>query len=98
MRTLIGCFAVVAVMIIGNATAPVAMAAGHDSAAFSAAQQQAPATGKLDVKIDVGHSNGGGGNWWQNPVWMAIGGIGLLLLIVIVVMMARGGGTTVVRG
>jgi hypothetical protein len=98
MRTLIGCFAVVAVMIIGNATAPVAMAAGHDIAAFSAAQQQAPAQGKLDVKVDVGHNNGGGGIWWQSPVWIAIGAIGLVLLVVIVAMIARGGGTTVVRG
>jgi len=97
MRTLIGCFAVAAVMILGNATAPVAMAAGHDSAAFSAAQQQAPAQGKLDVKVDVGHNNGGG-NFWANPVWIAIGAIGLVLLIVIVAMIARGGGTTVVRG
>ena len=99
MRTLIGCFAVAAViMILGNATAPVAMAAGHDSAAFSAAQQQAPAQGKLDVKIDVGKHDNGGGIWWQSPVWIAIGVIGLVLLVVIVAMIARGGGTTVVRG
>jgi hypothetical protein len=99
MRTLIGCFAVVAVMVLGNATAPLAMAAAHGDYAMSAAQQQPPAQGKLDVKIDVGKQNSGGGIWWQSPIWLAIGGIALVLLILIVAMIARGGGgTTVVRG
>ena len=97
MRLLIACLAVVAVMLVGNVAAPVAMAAAHSGSALSAAQQQAPAQGKLDVNVNVGHNNGGG-VWWQNPVWMAIGGIALLLLIVIVAMIARGGGTTVVKG
>ena len=96
MRLLIACLAVVAVMLVGNVAAPVAMAA-HSGSALSAAQQQPPAQGKLDVNVNVGHNNGGG-VWWQSPVWMAIGGIALVLLIVIVVMMARGGGTTVVKG
>ena len=96
MRFLIACLAVVTIMILGSAATPVAMAAAHSGYALSAAQQ-APAQGKLDVNIDVGHS-GGGGVWWNNPVWIAIGVIGLLLLIVIVAMVARGGGTTVVKG
>ena len=100
MRTLIGGLAVVAVMLIGNATAPVAMAAAHESAALSAAQQHAPDEHKLDVKIDVGHHDNGGAIWWQSPIWIAIGAIGLVLLVLIVVMIARGGGggTTIVRG
>jgi hypothetical protein len=96
MRLLIACLAVVAVMLVGNVAAPVAMAAAHSGSALSAAQQQ-PAQGKLDVNVNVGHNNGGG-VWWQSPVWMAIGGIALVLLILVVVMMARGGGTTVVKG
>ena len=97
MRFLIACLAVVTILILGSAAAPVAMAAAHSGYALSAAQQQPPAQGKLDVNIDVGHS-GGGGVWWNNPVWIAIGVIGLVLLIVIVAMVARGGGTTVVKG
>ncbi len=96
MRLLIACLAVVAVMLVGNVAAPVAMAAAHSGSALSAAQQQPPAQGKLDVNVNVGHNNGG--VWWQSPMWMAIGGIALVLLIVIVAMIARGGGTTVVKG
>ena len=38
--------------------------------------------------------------WYLNPVWMAIGGLGLAVLIVLIILAARGGGsaTTVVRG
>ena len=38
--------------------------------------------------------------WYLNPVWMAIGGLGLALGIILIILAARGGGsaTTVVRG
>jgi hypothetical protein len=98
MRSFIACLAVVvAVMMLGSAVAPVTLAAAHSGYSLSAAADQQPAQGKLDINIDV-NKGGGGGNWWQNPVWMAIGGIALVLLILVVVMMARGGGTTVVKG
>ena len=61
-----------------------------------AAQQQQPAAPKLDVDIDV-NRGGGGGAWWGNPIWIAIGVIGVVLLVVIVAMIARGGGTTIVK-
>jgi hypothetical protein len=98
MRLLIGCLAIVAVMLIGNATSTVAMAAAHSNSALNAAQDKGPVQGKLDVKVDVGHHDNGGGIWWQSPVWIAIGAIGLVLLVLIVAMIARGGGTTVVKG
>ena len=47
--------------------------------------------------IDVDIVEGGGGAWWTNPVWIAIGIIGLVLLVVIVALAARGGGTTVIK-
>jgi predicted nicotinamide N-methyase len=96
MRFLIACVAMLTVLMLGSAAAPVAMAATHSGYALVAADQQQPAQGKLDVNIDV-NKGGGGGDWWANPVWIAIGAIGLVLLVVIVAMVARGGGTTVIK-
>jgi hypothetical protein len=48
----------------------------------------------IDVNIAVTDR---GGAWYADPVWIAIGIIGVVLLVVIVAMAARGGGTTVVR-
>lgn len=66
-----------------------------------AAMQQQPASDppkSVDVDIDVERHEGRA--WYLNPVWMAIGGLGLALVIILIVMAARGGsgGTTVVRG
>jgi len=61
--------------------------------ALALAQGQ-PVQGKLDIDINT-HS--GGGAWWANPIWIAIGAIALVLLILIIVMAARGGGTTVIK-
>jgi hypothetical protein len=52
-------------------------------------------------QINVEVKREGGGRWYMNPTWMAIGGIALVLLVLIVALAARGsgsGGTTVVRG
>jgi hypothetical protein len=66
-----------------------------------AAMQQQPASDppkSVDVNINVDKHDGRKA-WYLNPVWMAIGGLGLALLLVLIVMAARGsGGTTVVRG
>jgi hypothetical protein len=67
-----------------------------------AAMQQQPASDppkSVDVDIDVDRHEGHRA-WYLNPVWMAIGGLGLALVIILIVMAARGGsgGTTVVRG
>ena len=66
-----------------------------------AAMQQQPASDppkSVDVDIDVDRHEGRA--WYLNPVWMAIGGLGLALVIILILMAARGGssGTTVVRG
>jgi hypothetical protein len=65
-----------------------------------ASMQQQPASDppkSVDVDIDVNRHEGRA--WYLNPVWMAIGGLGLALVIILIVMAARGGsgGTTVVR-
>ena len=84
MRFLIASLALIAVLCLGNIAMPV----------IALAQGQ-PAQGKLDVNINT-HS-GGGGVWWQSPIWIAVGVIALVLLIVIIAMATRGGGTTVIK-
>ena len=84
MRFLIAFLTLVAVMFLGPSVMPV----------LALAQGQ-PAQGKLDVDVNVGHS--GGGAWWNNPIWIAIGVIALVLLIVVIAMAARGSGTTVIK-
>ena len=84
MRFLIAFLTLVAVMFLGPSVMPV----------LALAQGQ-PAQGKLDVDVNVGHS--GGGAWWNNPIWIAVGVIALVLLIVIIAMATRGGGTTVIK-
>lgn len=79
---------------------------GHDGTAapavgvvavLDAQTAQPPAQQPPQINVEV---NRGGGRWYANPMWIAIGGVAALLLIVLIVMAARGGGggTTVVRG
>jgi hypothetical protein len=84
MRFLIAPLALIAVACLGPlALPPLALAQGQ------------PVQGKIDVDINT-HS-GGGGAWWTNPIWIAIGAIALVLLILIIVMAGRGSGTTVIK-
>jgi len=84
MRFLIASLMLVAVMCLGPLALP----------ALALAQGQ-PVQGKVDVNINT-HS-GGGGAWWTNPIWIAIGVVALVLLVIIVAMAARGSGTTVIK-
>jgi hypothetical protein len=49
-----------------------------------------------DVKVDITTSKGGGGTWYTQPMWPAIGGLALLVIILVVVMAGRNN-TTVVK-
>jgi hypothetical protein len=59
------------------------------------AQPSAQPSGKIDVDINVNHN--GGGRWYANPMWIAIGALAVILLIALIVMAGRGGGTTVIH-
>ena len=76
----------------GKVSTPAIGAFAVLDASATAAQDKVP-----QINVEV---NRGGGRWYANPVWMAIGGIALLLVIILIVMAARGGGggTTIVRG
>ena len=94
---------VFAVMLSWVATPSAATPAASHGTAIVALRQPsaggAPAaqpSGKLDVDINVNH--GGGGRWYANPLWIAIGALAVILLIALIVMAGRGGGTTVVKG
>ena len=49
-----------------------------------------------DPKADINANRGGGGRWYANPIWMAIGGLAVPGSVLIV-MAVRGGGTTIVK-
>jgi hypothetical protein len=59
--------------------------------AHSLDAEQAPS-----INIEV--HRGGSSAWYANPMWIAIGVLGLLIVVVLIVMAAKGGGTTVVKG
>src|SRR5437763_715858 len=76
--------------------APTAAPTGASIAAPSVyALQQAPAP---DKTIDINVTHGGGGRWYANPVWIAIGAVAAVIVLLLVVLAARGGGgTTIVK-
>jgi hypothetical protein len=48
------------------------------------------------IEITVG-DRGGSVRWYRNPVWVALGALGVIIILLLVVIAARGGGTTVIR-
>jgi hypothetical protein len=91
MRFVIAMLAALGILIGGAALPATALAAADSGYAVVLDQQP---TGQLDVDIDV---NEGGGAWWTNPIWIAIGVIGALVVVLLIVMAVRGGGTTIVK-
>ena len=49
------------------------------------------------IDIDISTNRGGGGKWYANPVWIAIGAVAAIVVLLLVVLAARGGGTTIVK-
>ena len=75
--------------------AAIGVATLNASPAIQDVKPPQPPQINVEVKRD-----GGGGRWYMNPVWVAIGAVAAVLVILLVVLAARGGGggTTVVRG
>jgi len=94
-------FMIASMAVLGIAIGMSALPAPHWTAVgggtvIEAAQQQPDTPGKVKIDVDINKRDGGGA-WWNNPMWVAIGVIGIVLLVVIVAMIARGGGTTVIK-
>lgn len=88
MRVLLACLIALG-FVIGAADVAVPGLAATD---MVVAGQELP-SGQIDVDIDAD----GGGAWWTNPIWIAIGVIALIAVIALVASAARGGGTTVIK-
>jgi hypothetical protein len=91
MLVLLTCTVVLGVM----AKAPLHAQGLKAGALSSSVYAQDQPAAKLNVDISL--NKGGGGRWYANPVWIAIGGLAFLLLVVVIVMAGRGGATTVVK-
>ncbi len=94
-------FILTLVMLAGVLAIPTAHAGNPASSgsAFGAVVLEAHS---LDAQrapsIDIEVHKGGGRGWYANPMWIAIGVLGLLIVVILIVMAAKGGGTTVVKG
>jgi hypothetical protein len=60
-------------------------------------QAQPPSTPDKTIDINI-TQNRGGGRWYANPVWIAIGAVAAVVVLLLLVLAARGGGgTTIVK-
>jgi len=71
-------------------------AAMADSPAMAMADPPAPdaPAPNIDVHINEGATRV---EWYQDPMILAVAGIGVLLLLILVATAVRGGGTTIIR-
>jgi hypothetical protein len=84
--------AVIAVFsIVGGS--PLSVSEELNGGSRLVAAEQQPSTPAIDVEVDVNR----GGDWWADPVWIAIGAVALVVLILLIAMAVRGGGTTVIK-
>jgi len=91
-----------ALMVVGVVSIPAAGAGAASSSVpgYGVAATDAhvlEAQRLPDVNIEVHTADGGSSRWYENPVWVAIGVLGLLLAVVLIVMASRGGGTTILK-
>jgi hypothetical protein len=87
------------VLLLAAPARPGATAVSHDSAISASSTSAVYALQIPDTKVDITiGKSGGGGRWYRNPMWIAIGAIGAIVVLLLIVLVARGGGTTVVKG
>jgi hypothetical protein len=88
MRFVIALIAVFSIIFASPQTVSEELNAGS----ILVAAEQQPTSPAIDVDVDVDR-----GEWWADPVWLAIGAIALVVLILLIAMAVRGGGTTVIK-
>lgn len=76
----------IAFIVALSAPAVVQPGFGTPVIAAAASQDVQPAPRDLNIDIDV---NRGGGAWYANPVWIAIGAEAVILLVLLIVFAAR---------
>jgi hypothetical protein len=72
---------------------------GQTTTIYALQQQPAPAPAPdpapdLNVDLDIDR---GGTVWYADPLWLALGGLGLLIVILLIVFAVRGNSTTIVK-
>jgi hypothetical protein len=98
MRGFLICLAAAFVLAISApAHANVAKSSGVPSISSPSTVVYALQTPDKKIDIDISTNRGGGGKWYANPMWIAIGAVAAIVVLLLVVMAARGGGTTIVK-
>ena len=78
------------------ATAPATPSASATPTIAAVAPVYALLVPDKQIEITVGE-RGGGVRWYRNPVWVALGVLGVIVILLLVVIAARSGGTTVIK-
>ena len=91
MRVVFACLIAIGLFAGAGVMAEAATIDGSSVIALS----QAPQVPSGELNVDI-NTDGGGGAWWSNPVWIAIGVIALVVLVLAIALSNRGG-TTIIK-
>ena len=98
MRGFLICLAAAFVLAISApAHANVAKSSSVPSISSPSTVVYALQTPDKQIDINISTNKGGGGKWYTNPMWIAIGAVAAIVVLLLVVLAARGGGTTIVK-
>lgn len=98
MRGFLICLAAAFVLVVSApAHANVAKSSSVPSISSPSTVVYALQTPDKTIDINISTNRGGGGKWYANPMWIAIGAVAAIVVLLLVVMAARGGGTTIVK-
>lgn len=82
----------IGLMVVGVMTVPAAGAAPSPEPGYVMATTDAHALEAQELPdLNIEIRTDGGSKWYEQPVWVAIGVLGLLLVVVLVVMASKGG-------